>query len=83
LFKITMTSRNGHDADARIKLERLGFTFEPHGPKSNPSKWWRSEQQEVGYEINTIEELVAFVETYGDVVISAGQKIEIYNDYRE
>lgn len=54
------------------ELRALGFTFDKDGYKTSEST----------VEINSLEELMAFVEEHGQIVLNTGF-IEIYDDWRE
>jgi len=63
------------DAEKRKELEALGFVFE------NIKETWHIVKTTT-IEINSLEELLAFTEKWGDIVLN-NDTIEIYDYYRE
>jgi hypothetical protein len=63
--------------DDRKKYEELGFKFEP-------SDYLKFRKLDINPSIdfNSLEELIAFANKFGDIIVSEGH-IEIYDDYRE
>lgn len=68
----------GYSYDVKDKemLEGLGFKFN----ESN-SEWQKDEKVDVFIEIETIEQLVAFTDKVGDIILNK-DGIIIYDDYR-
>jgi hypothetical protein len=86
-FKLSLTG-NFYKENEIKKYEELGFEFEKLDgvflgdthkliDLDENGEWLVSE-----IEINTIDELIKFVEKYGKIIFW-NDKIEIYNDYRE
>lgn len=76
-MKFTLsTTRYFYTEEEAIELKDLGFEF----VKTESKRLTLSEPSSV--DINTLEELVAFVEKYG-VIVFYPKEIEIYNGYRE
>jgi predicted RNA-binding protein associated with RNAse of E/G family len=72
-FKISRTS--GWDNDPPCKE---AYTLpEEYNPKDHYHKWY--------IDINSLDELIKFVDKYGDIVVSTENDpyIEIYDTYRE
>jgi len=78
LFSLT-TSGHVYEAEAKTKLEALGFTFAEGGTAVRKVYYKRGKPQ---IEIGSLEELMAFVAQWETVILSDGV-IEIYDDYRE
>ena len=80
-FKLTTSAYFYKDED-KAKLETLGFAFTP--TKENYERvfgQWRR-RGDSSIDINTLEELIAFIREWGCVVVDE-RGIEIYDDYRE
>ena len=80
IFRLT-TSGNFYPKDReseREKLEKLGFTFK----KSDYREFIIEKNPGPEIEINSINELMAFVHTYGEIIVKENS-IEIYDNYRE
>lgn len=71
--------------DEAAKLEKLGFQFSDRGETfwENEPKTRYNNCNHVEVEINTLEELLAFADEWGEVIISDDNTLEIYDDYRE
>lgn len=92
-FKITTSGSFYNDEDAE-KLTQLGFKFEPTAEMltrhnlptiTRHRQWykiWGDENDEVYREFATLEELMAFVAEWGEVVLKPDE-VEIYDNYRE
>lgn len=84
-FKLRTSQYFYPEKEDRDALSKLGFTFTPCEFEE-----FRIEGSPK-IEINTLEELIAFVEKYGDIIIFDNHynpdeniiDIEIYNDHRE
>lgn len=61
----------------RLKLQEIGFEFEPSNFLD-----FRKTSKKPEIEINSLEDLIFFSNKFGDLIISNGC-IEIYDDYRE
>jgi hypothetical protein len=83
-FKLNTTGAFYSD-EAAQKLKPLGFQFEPREPNSwSEGTQYKKGPYDLDVEINSLEELMTFAETWGDLVISHDPpEIEIYDDYRE
>jgi hypothetical protein len=77
-FKLSTSGRFYDDNEHKKNLEGLGFTFTPN---DFPRPFYISDRAP-DIEINTLEELMAFSQKFGELVISEGE-IEIYDNYRE
>jgi hypothetical protein len=76
------TSTFIYDEKEKIKpLEDLGFMFEKELTWGGKIGFWKKDN-DVKIMINTLSELVKFVEKYGEIIID-GDTIEIYDGYRE
>lgn len=88
-FKLSL-SKSFYDGEELPPLQKLGFKFITSDIKGVP-KWYWSEYYDDDLnlpeiEIENLEALVEFIDTYGDVVINnrGGElELEIYNGYRE
>lgn len=84
-MKFALTMSEIYYSVAQVdKYKRLGFEFvapKPMLPTIPGRPWWIMEKA-VEIELTTLEELMAFVQEWGAIVLSPG-KIEIYNQYRE
>ena len=74
------TSGNFYSEEQAEELKTLGFKFTETRPEKKKNLFMPTESVEI--EINTLEELVAFSEKWGNLIISP-KTIEIYDDYRE
>lgn len=71
-FKLSVTRLTAFSSSERDALEKLGI------PKS---LMW-TEDVDVTIEVNTLEELLAFIGVWGKLVVTS-DSIEIYNGRRE
>jgi hypothetical protein len=83
-FKLSTSGAGYEDnPEQRALVEQLGFTFR----KTMPFQIGRSVEYRIEgkpeIEIGTLEELMQFVKTYGPIIVSENERIEIYDDYRE
>jgi hypothetical protein len=79
-FKLSTIGDCYTDPDKIEKLEKIGFTFKPSTFAMFNTKTFHIEgSPEI--EINTLEELIEFSNTFGELIVSDGS-IEIYDDYR-
>ena len=82
-FKLTTSSMFYNDAD-KLVLEKLGFRFNRTNNFAN-CPWIRLSGSCI--EINTLDELLAFIDRHGQVILDkdldGGWRIEIYDDCRE
>jgi hypothetical protein len=69
-----------YNAKELLPLQELGFIFEP--TTSQMTKYSITNSGEPTKEFNTIEELMQFIDTYGQIIL-AEDTITIYDDYRE
>ena len=84
------TVRRFYPADTARKLERYGFTFAPVAADSYTARLYSipsgseifSKLTSGHLTVDTLEELQAFVQEWGDVVLSTDE-IVIYDDYLE
>jgi len=76
-FTLSTTGFFYPNEEDRKKYEELGFKFEP----SDYLKFKKSNVNP-SVDFNSLEELIAFVNKFGDIIVSEGH-IEIYDDYRE
>lgn len=72
------TSGHFYSEAEMAPLQTLGFIFEKTSYKNNPFLI-KGEPKII---IDTLDELVKFIDTYGKIVVDK-ETIEIYNDYRE
>lgn len=63
--------------ERREKLEKLGFTFKPSDYKGFTI------EGKPTITINSLEELMEFINSMNDEIIVGDGSIEIYDDYRE
>ena len=63
--------------ERREKLEKLGFTFKPSDYKDFTI------EGKPTITINSLEELMEFIDSFNDDIIVGNGTIEIYDDYRE
>ena len=88
-FTLTLVNSVLRAGDENIpKYEALGFEVvsTPGGVEPwecGQKVWLLDDNDSVELEIYTLEELLAFVDEYGAIVIEADHSIEIYNGYRE
>ena len=80
-FKLT-TAGYFYKKENAESLGKLGIKFIESGQGTGIKGIFTVTQEDTYIEINTIEELVALTEEYGDIVFD-GEEIEIYDDYRE
>lgn len=78
-FKVTTSGAFYTEAQAE-KLKKLGFTFGVNEYDTRGRPYMTGCNVEV--EISTLEELIAFSDEWGEIIVSDGE-IEIYDDYRE
>ena len=64
------------------RLRNLGFSFELYDHDTYYGDRYLI-LGEGNVELNSIEDLVSFVEKFGQIIILDKNTIEIYNDYRE
>jgi hypothetical protein len=82
-FELTTTGFSYND-EAAEKLQSLGFEFRDVSPCMFILSTKQKLTKEISIEINSLEELMAFSEKWGELVISHNPPgIEIYDDYRE
>jgi hypothetical protein len=76
-FTLSTTGYFYPNEDDRKKYEELGFKF-------GPSDYLEFRKLGINPSIdfNSLEELIAFANKFGDIIVSEGH-IEIYDDYRE
>ena len=81
-MKFIIHSRGNYDyrEDSKSRLEELGFTFRPVDKIRGSNSYWFTKVFEPlePIEINSIEELIAFTDKYGDCIISDG--VIVIND---
>jgi len=71
------------DTETKNKLSKLGFRFMKETEENiTYREWYCDNDIDPTIEINTIEELMQFIEEYGRIVID-GDEILIYNDHIE
>jgi hypothetical protein len=69
--------------EEKQKLELLGFKFKPTEPEYRFwGEWQKEDPYEVEIEINTLEELLLFIKTYGEIIFN-DNSILIYDNYIE
>lgn len=70
--------------ERKVKYEKLGFEFVPNDWHYNKREqpWVKKSQPAPVLEISTIEELMAFVQEHGEIILGK-DSIEIYDGYRE
>ena len=79
-FTLSTSGDYYYDSDAKKNLEKIGFKFKP--------TTFLKYEYVIDYnvdpiiEFKTLEELVEFSKEWGEIIL-IGNKIEIYNDYRE
>ena len=78
-FELSTTSRLC-SSERKQALEGLGFKFIKSGSDHYIMEWRIEGSSTI--ELSTLEEFCSFVGKYGRVVVD-GDKIEIYDDYRE
>lgn len=85
-FKLTNCDHFPKEDYAK-KLETLGFKFKPCNDvyfksqgRLEPDSW--DDNSKISIEINSLEELIAFVRKWGQIVLYEDE-INIYDDYRE
>jgi hypothetical protein len=62
----------------RQRLQNLGFSFKDTGSHFGPLIEGNPE-----IEINTLDELMQFIELHGDIILDKAGHIQIYDDYVE
>jgi hypothetical protein len=77
-FKLKTSGYFYKDED-KEKLLKLGFKFDPYIFKEYR---WTKKDNVPEIEINSLNELVKFMEEWGDLILSPNA-IEIYDNYRE
>ena len=88
---VVRTAGTYYNREEMEKLKKLGFEFnEDVEPPSWHGREWKGgcHEKAGGFEIppvelNTIEELLEFMNEYGDIIIEDLYKITIYDDYVE
>jgi len=83
-FKL-FQSLNWTDTKTKNELEELGFIFIKEKSKESIERFgeWHYDSDIIPViDIKNLDELMAFVEEYGEIVIS-DEEIRIYNDYIE
>jgi hypothetical protein len=63
-------------------LEEIGFKFKEDGNEYYKKPHFYNVTEKLTIEIDTLDELMAFIEKFGSVVIDK-EEISIYDDYRE
>lgn len=85
LFRLR-TSGWSYDESEKLRLSMLGFKFDYHDDRWPGGRTMSTVYAKTEYspfvEFRTIDEIVAFVREWGQVVVSDGV-IEIYDSYRE
>ena len=74
------TTGSFYDEEQANKLKALGFKFGVNSYDTEKRPYKLGGKVEI--EFNTLEELIAFSNTWGEIIISEG-KVEIYDGYRE
>jgi len=88
-MKFTVTTASCHYTSAKAqKLISLGFEMEADERSMIPDDWYRPFWRSLDHaentgevEINTLEELMAFVDEWGDILLDA-DSIQIYDAWR-
>ena len=62
-------------------LKELGFTFTKE--EKHATGHWIDDYEGLTIEINTIDEMIKFIEKYDEIIIHKSESITIYNDYIE
>lgn len=73
-FKIYSRGYRDYREDTKSKLEELGFIFRPSDRIRGSNSFWFVKLFDPAnpIEINSLEELIAFTDKYGDCIISDG-----------
>jgi hypothetical protein len=73
-FKIYSRGCGDYREDSKSKLEELGFTFRATDKIRGSFSYWFHKLSEPAdpIEINSLDELIAFTDKYGDCIISDG-----------
>lgn len=74
-FTVSKTRGNSFDVPPCNNAFIEPFSYTDHNGLIREAKLWK-------IEINTLEQLIYFLNEQGECIISSGS-IEIYNDYRE
>ncbi len=76
-FTLSVSGDFYEKEDEINKLKEVGFTFNPDRHR------FQVNDNSPEIEINTLEELMQFVNKFGNVIVKKSNSIEIYNSYRE
>lgn len=76
-FKLYTAGNFYPEEKDRQRLQKLGFSFKNTGSYHGPSI-----EGDPEIEINTLEELMQFIEVYGSIILDKSN-IQIYDDYVE
>ena len=79
IYSLSTSGSFYSDGYSMKELEKLGFAFTPC---ESPKNTFYIINDSAQIEINSLEELIAFVNKYGRIVLT-NDSIEIYNSYRE
>ena len=80
-FKLT-TSSHRYDSNSVEKLKTLGFTFQNRLMYLGEELVQERVEDEIEITFETLEQLIAFSDVWGELIV-CGNRIEIYDDYRE
>jgi len=78
-FKLEVSGYSYPNKEDRERLKKIGFSFEK---QENMGIEWFRIKGEPEIEINSLEELIEFSNTHGEIIVKDGC-IEIYDDCRE
>lgn len=86
---IIRSAQSCFNAEEKEKLEPLGFLFRSNEDQENPV-YWINDEEDVGIEVSSLEELLALCEAHGPIIVRKGNILTgkvpvllIYNDYIE
>lgn len=90
IFKLKTSGSFYPDSKDRERLRGLGFSFEIYtaNHRGAKPKWMMKNIDYDEYlpepeiEINSLEELLKFIEEHGEIILNQ-ERIEIYDNYRE
>ncbi len=71
-----------YSTEDKEKLEALGFQFDRYGSWGG-SESWRRLTDSVHVRMRSLNDLLAFAEKWGDLIIEKDGTIRIYDDYYE
>jgi hypothetical protein len=85
-FNLDTSGYGYREEKDKNRLEKLGFKFEKE--EKPVLSWYKRGNQVLHIDINSLEELLRFIEEHGSIVIQPPEVtdewyIEIYDDYRE